>query len=120
MSKQVTESTLSKVNRILQISDSYEAPARVLELLKDEKDRKNVFFSVSQAFDYDLSYEWFYNSFRTRRRKATSRTSRSVSNLISEMLNCKVVKMITIISGTGRNGSDHCSLGTNSSEKSVP
>lgn len=110
MSKQVTENTLSKVNRILQISDSYEAPARVLELLKDEKDRKNVFFQFLEAFDYDLSYEWFYNYFQDehadRKNNKQDFTPVCVSNLIAEMLNCKVSEDdYTIISepaaGTG-------------------
>ena len=64
MSKRATESTLSKVNRILRISDSYEAPAKVLEILQKPEERKEIFFQFMKEFDYDLSYEWFYNYFQ--------------------------------------------------------
>ena len=40
MSKRVTESMLSKINKILQISDSYQAPEKIINTLKDEKKRR--------------------------------------------------------------------------------
>lgn len=64
MSKRATESTLSKVNKVLEISDSYQAPERVMEILKDEVLRKDYFFKFLELFDYDLSYEWFYRYFQ--------------------------------------------------------
>ena len=51
MSKRATESTLSKVNRILRISDSYEAPAKVLEILQKPEERKEIFFQFMKEFD---------------------------------------------------------------------
>lgn len=34
MSKQVTESTLSKVNRLIGIDESYKAPERIMEIIR--------------------------------------------------------------------------------------
>ena len=39
MSKRATESTLFKVNNLLEISDSYQAPEKVMEILKDKERR---------------------------------------------------------------------------------
>ena len=109
MSNQVIESTLSKVNRILKISDSYEAPAKVLEILKKPEERKAIFFEFMKEFDYDLSYEWFYNYFQDehadRKNNEQDFTPVCVSKLISEMLGCKSENDFTIIeepsAGTG-------------------
>lgn len=65
MSNQATESTLSKINKLLSINDSYQAPDRIMQiLLGEETRRKEVFAKFLKAFDYDLSYEWFYNYFQ--------------------------------------------------------
>lgn len=94
MSKPATESTLCKVNRILGISDSYEAPAKMMELLLgDSTNRRMIFHVFLEQFEYDLSYEWFYNYFQDehadRKNNKQDFTPVCVSNLISEMLSCK-------------------------------
>ena len=109
MSKRATESTLSKVNRILRISDRYEAPAKVLEILQKPEERKEIFFQFMKEFDYDLSYEWFYNYFQDehadRKNNHQDFTPVCVSNLMSEMLGCRSENDFTIIeepaAGTG-------------------
>ena len=54
MSKRATESTLFKVNNLLGISDSYQAPEKVMEILKDKERRKELFFKflTVRVFDY--------------------------------------------------------------------
>ena len=78
-----------------------------------------MFFQFLEAFDYDLSYEWFYNYFQDehadRKNNKQDFTPVCVSNLISEMLNCKVSKDdYTIISepAAGTGSYDHCLLQT--------
>lgn len=96
MSKRATESTLSKVNKVLEISDSYQAPERVMEILKDEVLRKDYFFKFLELFDYDLSYEWFYRYFQDehadRKNNKQDFTPKCVSNLLSELLNTNASK----------------------------
>ena len=90
MSKQATKSTLFKVNEILEISDSYEAPGKIMEILKDSEKRKEIFFKFLAVFEYDLSYEWFYKYFQDehadRKNNKQDFTPRCVSNLISQMM----------------------------------
>lgn len=90
MSKQVTKSTLSKINDILGIKESYEAPARVMEILKNPDERKQIFLKFLEDFNYDVSYEWFYNYFQDehadRKNNKQDFTPKCISNLVSEML----------------------------------
>lgn len=96
MSKRATESTLFKVNNLLGISDSYQAPEKVMEILKDKERRKELFFKFLKLFDYDLSYEWFYKYFQDehadRKNNKQDFTPRSVSNLMSEILDTRASK----------------------------
>lgn len=94
MSKQVTESTLSKVNRLLSIDDSYKAPGRIMQiLLGDKKQREELFSEFLRAFDYDLSYDWFYDYFQDehadRKNNKQDFTPTCLSRLISQMLGNK-------------------------------
>ena len=50
MSNRVTESTLFKVNNLLEISDSYQAPQKVMEILKDKEKREELFFKFLELF----------------------------------------------------------------------
>lgn len=96
MSKRVTESMLSKINKILQISDSYQAPEKIINTLKDEKKRREMFFKFLELFDYDLSYEWFFEYFQDehadRKNKKQDFTPKTVSLLLTELLNDKSPK----------------------------
>lgn len=61
-----TKSILSKVNEILSISDSYQAPDRVLQLVlsTDRKERNNVYNQLADLFDNDYSKDWFFEYFQ--------------------------------------------------------
>lgn len=89
MSKQVTESTLSKVNRLIGVDESYKAPAKVMEIISDKENAKEVFLKFMPEFNYDLSYEWFNEYFEDehadRKNNKQDFTPTSVSRLISEM-----------------------------------
>lgn len=96
MSKRATENTLSKVNKLLNISDSYQAPERIMQILKDESKRKEIFFNFLELFEYDLSYEWFYKYFQDehadRKNQKQDFTPKSVSCLLSDILNTQPYK----------------------------
>lgn len=91
MSKMTTENTLSKVNRILGITESYKAPDALMTILFNETDRRRVFREMLEAFDYEMDKEWFYEYFEDehadRKTKKQDFTPTSVSRLIAEVLN---------------------------------
>ena len=90
MSKQTTESTLCKINRLLGIDESYKAPAKMLELISDEKSKNTLFLKALTEFNYDLSYEWFNSYFEDehadRKKLKQDFTPTCISKLMGEML----------------------------------
>ncbi|MED9968574.1 MAG: N-6 DNA methylase [Ruminococcus sp.] len=93
MSKQATKNMLSKINDILEISDSYQAPEKMMNILKNKNQRRDIFFKFLELFDYDLSYEWFFEYFQEehadRKNKKQDFTPKSISLLMSELLDVK-------------------------------
>lgn len=89
MSKQATESMLSKVNRIIGIGESYKAPERIMKIISNKELSGSVFKKFLAEFDYDLSYEWFNEYFADehadRKKKKQDFTPTSISRLMSEM-----------------------------------
>lgn len=90
MSKQATESTLSKINRLIGVDESYKAPDEIMKIISDSRTAKELFLRFMPEFDYDLSYEWFNSYFEDehadRRNKKQDFTPKCVSALISDML----------------------------------
>ncbi len=107
MSKQTTESTLCKINRLLGIDESYRAPAKMLELISDEKSKNELFLKALMQFNYDLSYEWFNSYFEDehadRKKRKQDFTPTCISNLMGEMLSCDKMNGVIIepAAGTG-------------------
>ncbi len=105
MSKVVTKSTLCKVHEILGISESYKAPETLMNILKNEKEREDMFFKFLEAFDYDLSYEWFYDYFESehadRKNRKQDFTPTCLSKLMAEMLNTSEGIINEPAAGTG-------------------
>lgn len=89
-SRATTEDTLSKVNRILGITESYKAPEAMMNMLFDEQMRENKFKQFLEAFDYEMDREWFYEYFEDehadRKNKKQDFTPESVSRLMAEIL----------------------------------
>lgn len=90
MSKQVTESMLSKVNRLIGVDESYKAPAKVMELLSNKDSARELFFRFLPEFNYDLSYEWFNAYFEDehadRKTNKQDFTPTSISLLMTKLL----------------------------------
>ncbi len=90
MSKRATKSTLSDINGILEISDSYQAPQRVMEILIDPEKSKKCFFEFMEYFDFDLSYDWFFEYFQEehadRKNNKQDFTPLSVCKLLSKLI----------------------------------
>ena len=61
-----TKNILTNVNNILGISDSYQAPDRVMQIMldMDEKERKKIYLELAELFEYDYSKDWFFEYFQ--------------------------------------------------------
>ena len=52
---------LSDINRMLGITDSYQAPEKIMNILTgDEKECIRVFKEFLNYFKCDISYDWFH------------------------------------------------------------
>ncbi|MBP1308683.1 type I restriction-modification system DNA methylase subunit [Paenibacillus sp. 1182] len=52
------------INKLLGIHDSNQAPAQIMEILYDRKKREEVFVKFLEAFNFNLSYDWFHDYFQ--------------------------------------------------------
>lgn len=89
MSKAAIKNMLLKINEILNISDSYKAPSKMMLIIKNDEVAKSYYFKFLEAFDYDMSYEWFTEYFEDehadRKNNKQDFTPTSISKLMSEM-----------------------------------
>lgn len=79
------------INDILNIRESYQAPQRIMEILHgDIETRNNIFMEFLEAFDKDVSYDWFHEYFQdehaNRKKHKQDFTPQSVSRLLVEMV----------------------------------
>lgn len=89
MSKQATESTLSKINRLIGVDESYKAPERIMQIISDKALADKVFSDFLVEYGHDLSYEWFNKYFEDehadRKNKKQDFTPSCISNLMAAM-----------------------------------
>lgn len=86
------KSILSKINAILNIADSYQAPERMLQLVlstnKEERDR--IYLQLADLFDCDYSKDWFFEYFQEehadRRQNKQDFTPPSIASVIHSVL----------------------------------
>lgn len=79
------------INDLLGIKDSYQAPQRIMDILYSSiADRNKVFMDFLNAFDKDVTYDWFHDYFQDehaeRKKHKQDFTPRSVSSLLSQMV----------------------------------
>lgn len=77
------------INELLGITESYQAPQRMLELMINSKERIKLFDSFLKH-ETDLSYEWFQNYFENehadRKVKKQDFTPNAISKLGAEII----------------------------------
>lgn len=77
------------INELLGITESYQAPQRMLDLLLDDGKRPKLFEEFLKH-ESDLSYEWFQSYFENehsdRRIQKQDFTPDSISNLLSRLI----------------------------------
>lgn len=82
---------LTKINNLLGIKESYKAPDRLMEILyMDKPERDKYFMDFLNAFDKDVSYDWFHDYFQDehadRKNQKQDFTPQSVSRLLSAIV----------------------------------
>lgn len=82
---------LTKINKLLGIKESYKAPDRLMEILyMDKQERDKYFIDFLNAFDKDVTYDWFHDYFQdehaNRKNQKQDFTPQSVSRLLSEIV----------------------------------
>ncbi|MDW4128408.1 N-6 DNA methylase [Staphylococcus saprophyticus] len=82
---------LTKINNLLGIKESYKAPDRLMEILyMDKAERDKYFMDFLNAFDKDVTYDWFHDYFQDehadRKNQKQDFTPQSVSSLLSQMV----------------------------------
>ena len=82
---------LSDINGMLSITDSYQAPERIMNLLfGEEKERIKVFKDFLDYFKCDVSYDWFHEYFEDehadRKNNKQDFTPKCLSTLVSKLL----------------------------------
>lgn len=91
------------INKLLGITESYQAPYKMLELMLDDKKRAQL-FEAFLAHEIDLSYEWFQQYFENehadRKVKKQDFTPNSVSELGAKILG-KADRYFEATAGTG-------------------
>lgn len=79
----------SKINNLLDIKESYKAPERIMSIISNETEKKEVFLNFLEAFKYDVSYDWFMDYFESehsdRKEKKQDFTPKSVSELLARI-----------------------------------
>lgn len=99
-------------NGILNIRDSYEAPARVLELLTSSPtaERDSVFYALAKVNGFDFSADWFWAYFQEehadRKTNKQDFTPSSISRVVHSILRHDTHSGVTVTyepaAGTGQ------------------
>lgn len=95
---------MSDINKLLGINECYQAPERIMQILKSTEESKKVFMNFITEFKYDFSYDWFHEYFEDehadRKVKKQDFTPDSLTKLLSKMINPKGI-LYEPAAGTG-------------------
>lgn len=84
--KNITE----EINKILGITESYQAPSRMMDILYNKDLRENTIKKFLELFDYNVSDDWFRDYFQDehadRKNKKQDFTPSSVSDLVGRLI----------------------------------
>ncbi|WP_165844841.1 N-6 DNA methylase [Staphylococcus saprophyticus] len=94
------------INDLLGIKDSYQAPQRIMDILYSGiEDRNKVFMNFLEAFDKDVTYDWFYDYFQDehadRKKHKQDFTPQSISKLLGEIVGSEGNTYYEPAAGTG-------------------
>lgn len=95
-----------KINDLLGIKDSYQEPQRIMDILYSGiEDRNKVFMNFLEAFDKDVTYDWFHDYFQDehadRKKHKQDFTPQSISKLLGEIVGSEGNTYYEPAAGTG-------------------
>lgn len=96
--------TTQDINRILEIDDSYKAPARLMEILFNREQRESIFkqfLEIDCDLDKDCFYQYFQEEHAERKKYAQDFTPVSIGNLLSELVDSESGMNLDVAAGTG-------------------
>lgn len=78
------------LKKILNVSDSYQIPEKLMQILYKEKEREELFMELLEVNNYDVSYDWFTKHFEDehadRKVKKQDFTPKCVADLLSRIV----------------------------------
>lgn len=94
------------INDLLGIKDSYQAPQRIMDILYSGiEERNKVFMNFLEAFDKDVTYDWFHDYFQDehadRKKHKQDFTPQSISKLLGEIVGSEGNTYYEPAAGTG-------------------
>ncbi|MHC5215644.1 N-6 DNA methylase [Enterococcus sp. LJL128] len=95
--------TTEIINQLLQIDDSYKAPAALMKFLFDKEQREELFrqfLAIENRLDYEWFQSYFENEHADRKNKKQDFTPDSISQLLSKLTGNKS-SSLDIAAGTG-------------------
>lgn len=86
--KDKPELVAEAINKILDITDSYKAPDKIMEILYgDVKERDRIFNEFLELFDKDITYDWFHYYFQAEHAERKSKKQDFTPQSVSKVLN---------------------------------
>lgn len=83
------DSYVEKINQLLGIEDSYQAPERLMEIvLGDERD--DAYRSFLEAFDFDVEHDWFHQYFEDENAQRTKLKQDFTPDCLSRLVSALV------------------------------
>ena len=80
------------LREILKVSDSYQIPDRLMEIIYNKEEREELFIKLLEINDYQVGHDWFIKHFEDehadRKVKKQDFTPKSVANLLSKLALC--------------------------------
>ena len=96
------------LREILKVSDSYQIPDKLMEIIYNKEEREKLFVELLEIHDYQVGYDWFIKHFEDehadRKVKKQDFTPKSVANLLSRLALCNegdVGNYYEVAAGTG-------------------
>lgn len=97
---------MNDINRMLDITDSYQAPGRLMNILMgDEEDRIKIYRAFLDYFKCDVSYDWFHEYFEDehadRKNQKQDFTPKCLSLLVAKLMGSDAGVTYEPAAGTG-------------------
>jgi len=82
--------TTEKINEMLNITDTFDAPSRLMDILQDRVEREKIFIEMRKLSKNKLNYDWFseyfQETFADKKRQGQVHTPPHIANLLAMLL----------------------------------